>query len=86
MNAAMVEVGQKKIGFLSSVKSNYITQKKMDAIEAVKVNMNEFDEKNLQRETIHDEGKQHDNEIRKIYYFNQKLAKVRDEIVQSQLA
>ena len=54
MNAAMVEVGQKRIGFLSSVKSSYITQKKMDAIETVKVSMNEYDEKNLQRETVHD--------------------------------
>ena len=43
--------------------------------------MNEFDEKNLQRETIHDNGKNHENEIRKIYQFQQKLDRAKDEIV-----
>ena len=86
MNKHMIIAAQKKIGFLGTVKSNMITNEKLQALENVKVVMNEFDEKNLQVENIHDNGKVHENEIRKIYYFNQKLEKAKDEIVQSQLA
>ena len=49
--------------------------------------MNEFDEKtNLTRETVMENGKMHENEIRKIFYFNLKAEKAKRDIMDTQLA
>ena len=78
----MIEAAQKKIGFLGTVKSTHITQRKMDLIESVRVVINEKDgDKVIQRETIIDKGKVEENQIRRIYNFNQKLEKSKDEIM-----
>jgi len=53
----MSEQAAKKIGFLKTIETNYLDQKKMDVIESVKVRVNEFDERILQKQAIHIEGK-----------------------------
>ena len=54
----------------------------MDLIESVRVVINEKDgDKAIQRETIIDKGKVEENQIRRIYNFNQKLEKAKDEIM-----
>ena len=45
----MAEAGAKKIGFLRSVETNYIDQKKLETIDSLKVKTNEFDEHLLRK-------------------------------------
>ena len=49
LNKLMAEAGAKKIGFLKTVETNYLDQKKLDTIESLKVKTNEFDERLLQK-------------------------------------
>ena len=87
LNQVMIEAAQKKIGFLGTVKSTNVTQRKLDLVESVRVVINERDgDKAIQRETIVDKGKVEENQIRRIYNFEKKMDKAKDEIMSTQLA
>ena len=87
LNQVMIEAAQKRIGFLGTVKSTNVTQRKLDLVESVRVVINERDgDKAIQRETIVDKGKVEENQIRRIYNFEKKMEKAKDEIMSTQLA
>ena len=53
----------------------------------MRVVINERDgDKAIQRETIVDKGKVEENQIRRIYNFEKKMEKAKDEIMSTQLA
>jgi hypothetical protein len=45
MNEAMAKAGQKRIGFMKKVQSNYIDKRQLAIIESTRLALNEQDEK-----------------------------------------
>ena len=69
----MAEAGAKKIGFLRSVETNYIDQKKLETIDSLKVKTNEFDEHLLRKQTFMMDGKMHADVVPTVYHHQAKV-------------
>ena len=80
LNKTMAEAGAKKIGFLKSVETNYIDNKKLDVIESLKVKTNEFDERILQKSTFMQDGKMHTEVVPTVYQHQAKLNQARKDL------
>ena len=80
LNEMMAETGAKKIGFLKTVETNYLDQRKLDAIEMLKVKTNEFDERLLQKQTFMQDGKMHTDVIPTVYNHQAKMNLARKEL------
>lgn len=53
----MAEEATKKIGFLKTMETNCVDNKKLDTIESLRTKANEFDDRILKKESIHQDGK-----------------------------
>ena len=73
LNRVMAEAGAKKIGFLKTVETNYLDNRKLDAIESLKVKTNEFDDRVLQTQTFMQDGKMHTDVIPTVYNHQAKM-------------
>jgi len=76
----MSEVGARKIGFLKAVKSENVDRKKLDVIESIKVKTNEYDERVLDKSTIHHKGRLHIDVVPPVFWHQQKLLEARQEL------
>ena len=74
MNDFMTLMGIKRIDFLKNVGDPALIDNSLiNTIEQTRVRINENDENQLNRQTIHQDGKVHDNEIPAQFFFIQKI-------------